>query len=167
MNCMRHALRQVLECGYGHHIQRLMVTGNFAQLAGVDPRTASDWYLGMYVDAVDWVTLPNTLGMALHADGGVVGTKPYVASGKYIQRMSDYCRDCRYDPARRAGPDACPFSVLYWDYLDRHEANLAVNRRMAFQLRNLQRIPSTERAAIRRCARTVLQRVGLTVGATD
>lgn len=103
----------VLEYGYGHHIQRLIVTGNFALIAGVHPRRISDWYLATYVDAVDWVALPNTLGMVMHADGGVVGTKPYAASGRYIQRMSKYCRNCRYDPTKRTGAEACPFSTFY------------------------------------------------------
>ena len=149
MSCMRDALDQVLEHGFGHHIQRLMVTGNYALMAGVHPRAISDWYLGMYVDAVDWVTLPNTLGMVMHADGGVVGTKPYAASGRYVQRMSDYCKSCRFDPTQRTGPEACPFTTFYWDFLDRQRDRLAGNRRMGFAYKNLDRLSDTELAAIR------------------
>jgi len=161
MRCMRESLGQVLERGYGHHIQRLMVTGNFALLAGVHPRAVSDWYLGMYVDAVDWVTLPNTLGMAMHADGGVVGTKPYAASGKYIQRMSDYCAGCRYDPAKRTGEAACPFTTLYWDFLIRHRRSMRDNNRMAMIFKNVDRLGEGQRAEITVEARRVRRRLGV------
>jgi deoxyribodipyrimidine photolyase-related protein len=148
MVCLRESIGQVLEYGYGHHIQRLMVTGNFALLAGVHPRHISDWYLAMYVDAVDWVTLPNTLGMAMHADGGVVGSKPYAASGRYIHRMSNYCRSCRFDPGERTGARACPFTTFYWDFLLRHEHRFRANRRMAMILKGLGRIGVGERRVI-------------------
>jgi deoxyribodipyrimidine photolyase-related protein len=148
MHCMRESIGQVLSYGYGHHIQRLMVTGNFALIAGVHPRHISDWYLAMYVDAVDWVTLPNTLGMVMHADGGVVGTKPYAASGSYINRMSNYCRHCRYDPSARTGEEACPFTTFYWDFLIRNRRGFQRNRRMAMVIRNLDRIPAAERSSI-------------------
>lgn len=156
MRCLREAIGQVLEYGYGHHIQRLMVTGNFALIAGVYPKALSDWYLGMDVDAVEWVTLPNTLGMVMHADArpgetrGVVGTKPYAASGRYLQRMSNYCRGCRYDPTRRTGPDACPFTVFYWDFLRRHRSALARHGRMQFALRSEATLAPAERRAIGR-----------------
>ena len=152
MACLAESLGQVLEHGYGHHIQRLMVTGNYALLAGVHPKAISDWYLGMYVDAVDWVTLPNTLGMVMHADGGVVGTKPYVSTGRYIQRMSDYCSACPYDPAERTGETACPFSTLYWDFLHRQRDRLGGNRRMGFAFENLDRLDEEELAEIRQRA---------------
>ena len=145
---MRQAIGQVLAHGYGHHIQRLMVTGNFALISGVDPRLISDWYLGMYVDAVDWVTLPNTLGMVMHADGGVVGTKPYAASGKYIERMSNYCRTCPFDPAARVGSTACPFTTFYWDFLIRNRRRLSGNRRMSMMLRSVDRMSDAERSAV-------------------
>jgi len=153
MVCMRESISQVLEYGYGHHIQRLMVTGNFALIAGVDPREISDWYLGMYVDAVDWVTLPNTLGMVMHADGGMVGSKPYAASGRYIQRMSNYCKDCRYDPAKRAGLNACPFTTFYWDFLIRNRRRFRSNRRMAMILKNVDRMNTKDRRRVSAHAR--------------
>ncbi len=148
MVCMRQAISQVLALGYGHHIQRLMVTGNFALIAGVDPRLISDWYLAMYVDAVDWVTLPNTLGMVMHADGGVVGTKPYAASGRYIERQSNYCRNCPFDPSRRVGVAACPFTTFYWDFLIRKRQRFRGNRRMSMVLQHVDRMTAEERAAV-------------------
>jgi deoxyribodipyrimidine photolyase-related protein len=148
LNCLRHIIGQTLEFGYAHHIQRLMVTGLFALLLGVKPRAVHEWYLAMYVDAVEWVELPNTLGMSQHADGGVMASKPYIASGKYIQRMSNYCAGCRYDPALRTGPKACPFTTLYWDFLLRHEARLAKHPRTVMQVRNVARLTSVQRREI-------------------
>jgi len=162
--CLRACLGQVLECGYGHHIQRLMVTGNFALIAGVHPRQISDWYLAMYVDAVDWVTLPNTLGMVMHADGGVVGTKPYAASGRYIERMSNYCTNCRYSPSKRAGVGACPFSVLYWDFLMRNRKRFRRNQRMAMILRNVERLDRRESNEICAGARRIRAELGISAG---
>jgi deoxyribodipyrimidine photolyase-related protein len=159
--CLRHALGHVLDDGYGHHIQRLMITGNFALLCGVHPKTVSDWYLGMYVDGVDWVTLPNTLGMAMHADGGVVGTKPYSASGKYIKRMSNYCDDCRYDVKRRTGDGACPFNTLYWDFLIRHRERFRKNNRMAMILKNVDRLDEQERVQITVSAKSLRKNFGV------
>jgi deoxyribodipyrimidine photolyase-related protein len=149
MNCLREVIRQTLELGFAHHIQRLMVTGLYALLLGVRPQAVHEWYLAVYVDAVEWVELPNTLGMSQYGDGGVMASKPYVATGKYIQRMSNYCEGCRYDPAVRTGPKACPFTTLYWDFLLRHEKVLAKNQRMAMQLRNLARLTPGERQAVR------------------
>jgi deoxyribodipyrimidine photolyase-related protein len=162
MRCLSEAIGQVLRYGYGHHIQRLMVTGNFALTAGIHPRALSEWYLGMYVDAVDWVTLPNTLGMVMHADGGIVGTKPYAATGKYIQRMSNYCDGCRYDPARRHGPDACPLTTFYWDFLLRHRRRFAENPRMGLALGHVQRMSQSERKTIRSQARARRREFGIT-----
>jgi len=147
-NCLRHALRQTLDLGYAHHIQRLMVTGLFTLLLGVRPREVHAWYLAVYVDAVEWVELPNVLGMSQYADGGVMASKPYVATGKYIQRMSNYCQGCRFDPAQATGPKACPFTTLYWDFLSRHRAALAKNPRMSLQVRNLERSTPEQLASI-------------------
>jgi deoxyribodipyrimidine photolyase-related protein len=148
MNCLRQCLGQTLRLGYAHHIQRLMVTGLFALMLGVRPRLVHEWYLAVYVDAVEWVELPNVIGMSQYADGGVMASKPYVASGKYIQRMSNYCSNCRFDPALATGAKACPFTTLYWDFLSRHQQRLSRNPRMQFQLRNLQRLQPDALAAI-------------------
>ena len=149
MNCMRAVIGQILEHGYAHHIQRLMVTGQFALLAGLSPQAVEDWYLAMFVDAVDWVELPNTAGMALYADGGRFTSKPYVASGQYIKRMSNYCTGCRYRPDVRTGARACPVSTLYWGFLDREEARLAANPRTALMAKSVARLGDEARAAIR------------------
>jgi len=131
MACVRAAVTDSLDRAYAHHIQRLMVTGNWATLIGVAPAEINAWYLGIYADALEWVQLPNTHGMSQWADGGLVATKPYVSGGTYLKRMSDYCRGCAYDPEVRTGPSACPFNSLYWHFLHRHEAKLARNPRMA------------------------------------
>ncbi|MDT7836068.1 cryptochrome/photolyase family protein [Aquabacterium sp. OR-4] len=146
--CLRDALAQTLAHGYANHIQRLMVTGLFALMYGVQPQQVHAWYLAVYVDAVEWVELPNTLGMSQYADGGLMGSKPYVATGKYIQRMSPHCSSCRYDPAQRSGDRACPYTTLYWDFLMRHEARLARNPRMALQVKNLARLDPAQRQAV-------------------
>ena len=134
-----------------------MVTGLFALLWGVDPKEVHRWYLSIYVDAVEWVELPNTLGMSQYADGGVMASKPYVSTGKYINRMSNYCKECRYRPDLKTGEDACPFTVLYWDYLARHEEELAGNQRMGLQLRNLRRMGTEERSGISEQAKKTRQ----------
>jgi deoxyribodipyrimidine photolyase-related protein len=149
LNCLRQVIHQTLEFGYSHHIQRLMVTGLYALLLGVHPVAVHEWYLAMYVDAVEWVELPNTLGMSQYADGGVMASKPYIASGKYIQRMSNYCDGCRYDPGEATGDCACPFTTLYWDFLIRHEPSLRRNQRMSMQLKNLDRLSAERRQQIR------------------
>jgi len=136
MHCLSQAIGQTLDLAYAHHIQRLMVTGNFALLIGADPAAVHRWYLEVYADAYEWVELPNTLGMSQFADGGLLGSKPYASSGAYIDRMSDYCRSCRYDVKKRVGPDACPFNALYWDFLARNEEQLAKNVRLAMPYRN-------------------------------
>jgi deoxyribodipyrimidine photolyase-related protein len=146
--CLRETIGQTLALGYAHHIQRLMVTGLFALLWGVRPEEVHAWYLSVYVDAVEWVELPNTLGMSQYADGGLLASKPYVATGKYIARMSNYCAGCRFRPDRAHGNDACPYTTLYWDFLGRHRERFARHPRLALQVRNLDRLPDGERAAI-------------------
>jgi deoxyribodipyrimidine photolyase-related protein len=152
MNCLRDAVGQTLEHGYAHHIQRLMVTGLFALLFGVEPKRVHEWYLAVYVDAVEWVELPNTLGMSQFADGGVMASKPYCATGAYLDRMSNACKGCRFEPKQATGENACPFTTLYWDFLARHERLLAKNQRMTMQLKNLARKPAAEIRGIRRLA---------------
>ena len=147
MHCLAESIGQTLATAHAHHIQRLMVTGNFALLIGADPHAVHLWYLEIYVDAYEWVELPNTLGMSQFGDGGLVGTKPYISSGAYIDRMSDYCRSCRYDVKQRIGPDACPFNALYWDFIARHEDKLALNPRMAMPYRTwAKQSPADQRA---------------------
>jgi deoxyribodipyrimidine photolyase-related protein len=160
MNCMREAVGQTLRTGYAHHIQRLMVTGNFALLAEIDPREVCDWYLAAYVDAVEWAELPNTAGMALFANGGRFTSKPYIASGAYIKRMSNYCTGCRYQPQLRHGENACPITVLYWHFLDKHAGWLARNPRTSLMVKARDRLPETELKAIRAQARRILENSG-------
>lgn len=148
LNCLRHTLRQVLETGHNHHIQRLMVLGNFLLLAGVSPQEALRWFSELYVDAYEWVMAANVIGMALHADGGFMATKPYAGAGAYISRMSDYCRGCRYDPRQKSGPNACPYNLLYWAFYDRHGDRFARNPRTAMMVRSWRGRPPAERARI-------------------
>ncbi len=130
MNCLKNAIHQSLDFAYAHHIQRLMITGNFALLAGVHPNEVDAWYLGIYIDAIEWVEITNTRGMSQFADGGIVGTKPYVSSATYIHKMSSYCTGCYYDKSKKTGDKACPFNSLYWNFYDKHEAKLAKNPRI-------------------------------------
>ncbi len=148
MACLKDAINQTLEYGYAHHIQRLMVTGLYALLLGVRPQQVHEWYLSVYVDAVEWVELPNTLGMSQYGDGGLMASKPYVATGKYIQRMGGPCKGCRYDPALREGDNACPYTTLYWDFLMRHQPLLSKNARMALQVKNVERMTDSQREAV-------------------
>ena len=149
MNCMKQCVGQTLKNGYSHHIQRLMVTGMFGVTAQISPQAICDWYLAVYVDAVEWVELPNTAGMALFANGGRFTSKPYVASGAYIKRMSNYCGGCKYEPETRVGANACPMTTLYWNFLDQHEASFAGNPRTALMVKNLQRMTPELRAEVR------------------
>ena len=147
MNCLRNAIGQSLEHAYAHHIQRLMVTGNFALLAGVDPAEVDEWYLGVYIDAIQWVELPNTRAMSQFADGGLVATKPYISSAKYIHTMSDYCETCKYNWKQRHGDAACPFNSLYWDFFARHRKRLQKNPRVAMMYRVWDRMDTAEQKA--------------------
>ncbi len=155
MACLREALLQTLRHGYAHHIQRLMVTGLFTLLLGVRPQQVHAWYLAVYVDAVEWVELPNTLGMSQYGDGGLMASKPYVATGKYIRRMGGPCAGCRYDPALREGERACPYTTLYWDFLMRHEPLLLKNPRMALQVKNVARLSDAQRQAVAQRAQAI------------
>lgn len=159
MNCLRQCITQTREEAYAHHIQRLMVTGNFALLAGIDPKAVCEWYLCVYADAYEWVELPNTHGMALFADGGILSSKPYAASGKYIDRMSDYCRHCRYSVKDTSGPNACPFNVLYWNFLGENRDKLARNPRMAMIYTTLSRMPQARAEGIRKHAQELLDAI--------
>lgn len=157
MHCLQHAITRALRDGYTHHIERLMLICNFALLAGLQPQAVNDWFTTCYIDAYEWVMLPNVLGMGLHADGGVTATKPYIASANYIQRMSNYCSTCRFNPKDRVGVDACPFNTLYWNFLIVHEARLRANPRLGPAVLGLRRFDPTQRAAIQAHARFVYE----------
>lgn len=159
MRCLKRAIEMTREHAYAHHIQRLMVTGNFALLCGVKPEALCDWYLAVYADACEWVELPNTLGMVLHADGGLMGSKPYCASGKYIDRMGDHCKHCRYDPKQVTGTHACPFNSLYWHFIEEHRDVLADNPRMKLIYGSLDRMKDDKREAMRQQADAFLMRL--------
>ena len=156
MNCLHHAIADTRAHAYAHHIQRLMITGNFALLAGLDPDEVDEWYLIVYADAYEWVEMPNVRGMALWADGGVMASKPYAASGAYINKMSDYCGACHYDVKDAVGPLGCPFNALYWDFMARHAERLASNQRMAMPLRTMERMDPARIAALRARAASFL-----------
>jgi deoxyribodipyrimidine photolyase-related protein len=159
MQCLSQAIGQTLQHAYAHHIQRLMITGNFALLIGADPARVHEWYLEVYADAYEWVELPNTLGMSQFGDGGLLASKPYAASGAYINRMSDYCGRCRYDVKQRVGKDACPFNALYWDFIARHQDKLERNPRMAMPYRNWAKMAADDKSALRASARAFLDRL--------
>lgn len=148
MACIKAAVGQTREQAYAHHIQRLMVTGNFAMLAGIDPHALHEWYLSVYADAYEWVELPNTVGMSQFADGGLLASKPYAASGAYINRMSNYCGSCAYDVKQRTGPQACPFNALYWDFISRHRDKIGGNPRMAQMVRTYDKFETAEQQRI-------------------
>ncbi|CAH1043851.1 cryptochrome/photolyase family protein [Halomonas sp. TD01] len=156
MRCLQRAIQMTIDNSYAHHIQRLMVTGNFALLCGVKPEALCDWYLAVYADACEWVELPNTLGMVLHADGGLMGSKPYCASGKYIDKMSDHCQHCRYSPKQVTGPKACPFNSLYWHFLETNAEQLNRNPRMKLIYGSLSRMKDEKRDAMRQQAEQFL-----------
>jgi len=140
MNCLSKSISQSLEHAYAHHIQRLMVTGNFALLAGIDPAALDEWYLGIYIDAIEWVEITNTRGMSQFADGGIVGTKPYVSSANYIQKMSNYCGQCAYDAKKKTGHGACPFNSLYWNFYEVNRSKLQKNPRIGMAYRTLDKM---------------------------
>lgn len=156
MNCLRQCVTETRQHAYAHHIQRLMVLGNFALLAGIDPVAVNEWYLIVYADAYEWVELPNVSGMILYADGGYFASKPYAASGAYINRMSDYCRGCRYNVKEKTGPDACPFNSLYWDFMARNRDVLGRNPRLGMIYKSMDRMPSAQLDALRAQAEAFL-----------
>ncbi|CCN46696.1 putative deoxyribodipyrimidine photolyase related protein [Vibrio nigripulchritudo MADA3029] len=159
MHCMKQAIDQSLDYAYAHHIQRLMVTGNFALVTGCHPDEVDDWYLGIYVDAIEWVEMPNTRGMALFADGGVIATKPYAASGSYINKMSDYCKGCHYDVKQRSGESACPFNGFYWRFMNQHRELLSKNPRIGMIYRSWDNMDLEVQDAILDTAEKNLQRI--------
>jgi len=159
MACLKHAINQSLEYAYAHHIQRLMVTGNFALLAGVEPSQVDEWYLGIYIDAIEWVEITNTRGMSQFADGGILGTKPYVSSANYIDKMSHYCKSCHYDKKEKTGDKACPFNSLYWHFYDRHEDKLGKNPRIGMMYRTWERMGSDKQKAILDQAESYLEKL--------
>jgi deoxyribodipyrimidine photolyase-related protein len=156
MNCLHHTINQVVRLAYNHHIQRLMVLGNFFLLGGFEPRSVLRWYTEMYADAHDWVMAGNVIGMILHADGGYMATKPYAAGAAYINKMSNYCAGCRYQPTVRTGPDACPFNFLYWNFFAEHAERFVHNPRIGMMIRTWNDKPRDEQEAIRRQAREFL-----------
>ena len=157
MNCLKESITDSLETAYAHHIQRLMITGNFALLIQCHPDEVDAWYLGIYADAIEWVQLPNTRGMSQWADGGIVATKPYVSSGSYIHKMSNYCEECQYDRSKRIGENACPFNSLYWNFLDDKKEHFSKNNRMAMMLRLLDKIPALEKEEIKNRALSIIE----------
>jgi deoxyribodipyrimidine photolyase-related protein len=161
LSCLRYVVNRVLDTGYSHHIERLMIVCNFCLLAGIDPAAVNAWFLACYVDAYEWVVTPNVIGMGLNADGGQIATKPYIASAHYIDKMSDYCRACPFDAHRRTGAGACPYNVLYWNFLVEHEATLRANPRLGPAVLGLARITQDERAEIQRQARELLRSSGI------
>jgi deoxyribodipyrimidine photolyase-related protein len=159
MNCLRHAIGQSLETAYAHHIQRLMVIGSFCLTAGVSPSQVDRWFLGVYVDAFEWVEMPNVLGMSQYADGGFLATKPYCGAASYVSKMSDYCRGCAYDPKDRLGPKACPLNAFYWDFWLRHAERLKKNPRIGMAVRQALAMAPEEQAAVRRKAAELRARI--------
>ena len=149
LNCLKQCVKETKENAYAHHIQRLMVLGNFALLTGLDPKEVNEWYLIVYADAYEWVELPNVSGMVLFADGGYLASKPYAAGGSYINKMSNYCKSCRYKVSKKNGADACPFNYLYWDFLDRNRDQLQKNHRLRMMYRTLDRMDEKKHQAIK------------------
>jgi deoxyribodipyrimidine photolyase-related protein len=160
MACLDTVLAELAATGYAHHIQRLMVLANYGLIAGLQPAALTAWFHRSFIDGHDWVMQTNVIGMGLFADGGLLASKPYAASGNYIRRMSDYCRGCVYDVKARSGERACPFNALYWDFLARHAEVLGRNPRMALVMKQLERIPGGELAAIRATAAAHLEALG-------
>jgi deoxyribodipyrimidine photolyase-related protein len=159
MNCLANVVQETIDHAYNHHIQRLMILGNITTLLGVDPNKVREWFNEMYVDSFDWVVTPNVMGMASYADGGLMSTKPYVASANYINKMSNYCKGCKFDPTQKTGENACPVNVWYYDFLDRHQDILATNPRMVYMYSNYRKLPETTLHEIKKTAQRYRQEV--------
>ncbi len=157
MNCLKNAITNSLENAYAHHIQRLMITGNFALLIQVNPDEVDEWYLGIYIDAIEWVEITNTRGMSQFADGGIIGTKPYVSAASYIKKMSNYCSGCKYDKNKRVGESACPFNSLYWNFLDDKKKHFENNNRMSMMMNLLNKISKSELLEIKERAAKIIE----------
>lgn len=159
MNCLKHAIDQSLDTAYAHHIQRLMIIGNFALLAQIDPNEVDKWYLGVYIDAIEWVEITNTRGMSQFADGGIVATKPYVSSANYIHKMSNYCANCHYKHTKKTGEDACPFNALYWNFLEEKKAHFKDNHRMNMMMSLLDKMDGTKLASLQERAASIIENI--------
>ena len=157
MNCLHHSIKNSLENAYAHHIQRLMITGNYALLTETNPDEVDQLYLGIYIDAIEWVEITNTRGMSQFADGGIVATKPYVSSGSYINKMSNYCKDCHYNVNKKTGENSCPFNSLYWNFLDSKREKFRENKRMKMMYSLLDKKDAKELEEIRERARKIIQ----------
>jgi deoxyribodipyrimidine photolyase-related protein len=157
MKCMEHSIKQSLKYAYAHHIQRLMVIGNFSLLAGVHPDELDLWFLGIYIDAFEWVEITNTRGMSQFADGGWIATKPYVSSANYINKMGDYCQNCSYNEKTKTDSDSCPFNALYWDFFDRHRNKLSNNFRLGMVYRTYEKMKDSHKEQLRERAQYILQ----------
>ncbi|MDX1760799.1 MAG: cryptochrome/photolyase family protein, partial [Christiangramia sp.] len=156
MNCLHHSIKGSLENAYAHHIQRLMITGNYALLTETHPDEVDKWYLGIYIDAIEWVEITNTRGMSQFADGGIVATKPYVSSGSYINKMSNYCKNCHYNVKDKLGEKACPFNSLYWNFLDSNREHLQDNQRMNMMFSLLDKKDTEEMEELRKRAKRII-----------
>ena len=160
MNCIKESVENTLQNAYAHHIQRLMVLGNFALISGIQPKDVNDWFLSVYADAYEWVELPNVTGMALFADGGIIASKPYASTGAYIEKMSNYCCDCNYDVKEKTGENACPFNYLYWNFLDQNQSRLSTNSRLGLSYKNLEKVSKEKLVEIKKSAEKFLIKMG-------
>jgi len=159
LNCLRIVINRALRSGYTHHIERLMIVANFCLLTGINPRAVNDWFLSVYIDAYEWVMVPNVFGMGLYAEGGTIATKPYISTANYINKMSDYCQNCLYDRKLRTGDHACPFNYLYWNFIFQHEEKLRGNPRMGRSLLGLRHLDQEQRKLVKQSARAFLDRL--------
>ena len=160
MNCIKESVENTMQNAYAHHIQRLMVLGNFALIAGIQPKDVNDWFLSVYADAYEWVELPNVTGMALFADGGIMASKPYASTGAYIDRMSNYCADCHYVVKEKTGEAACPFNYLYWDFLQRNQIKLSTKKRLGIAYKNIEKASKEKLISVKKSSEKFLIKMG-------